>query len=194
MKKSKFTPTIVSEQFTKFFALLVIVVGLLVLIGWYGNLMFLTRFSINEVPMAPSTAYFFICLAAGLWSYHRQQKTAINRNAAITSAVIVICLSCLIVVTNSLKYYANWEHAFIKIPETQLSIQLGHMSLVTALLFIISGFAWLFLLSNRKIVKTFSIILTLIIFIISLTLILGYGFETPFFYFDYLVKTTMQNH
>ena len=183
MGKSIFNRTIVSKQFTKLFALPVIGIGLIVLIGWFSSLMFLTRFSINEVPMAPSTAYVFIALAAGLWFYLRPQKIVINRNAAIASAVIVICLSCLLVITNIFKYYANWEHAFITIPETQLSMQLGHMSLVTALLFIISGFALLFLLSNRKIIKTSSIILTLIIFIISLTLLLAYGFGAPFFYF-----------
>jgi len=184
MERSKYNHTIISELFTRLFALLVIIIGLLVLIGWFSELMLLTRFSNNEVPMAPSTAYVFICLAVGLWFYLRPQKRAINRNAAIASAVIVICLSFLIVITNILKYYANWEHVFIKIPETQLSMQLGHMSLVTAILFIISGFALLFLQSNRKIVKTFSIMLTLIIFIISFILLLGYGFGTPFFYFD----------
>ena len=69
MGKSKFTHTIVSERFSRLFASLVIVTGLLVLIGWYSKLMFLTRFSINEVPMAPSTAYAFIWLAIGLWFY-----------------------------------------------------------------------------------------------------------------------------
>ena len=184
MEKSKTTHTFVSERFTRLFASVVIVIGILVLIGWDSKLMFLTRFSINEVPMAPSTAYVFICLAIGLWFYLRPQKIAINRNAAIASAVIVICLSCLLVITNIVKYYSNWEHAFLTIPETQLSMKLGHMSLVTAILFIISGFAFLFLLSNRKIVKTFSIILTLIIFTISFILLLGYGFGAPFFYFD----------
>jgi PAS domain S-box-containing protein len=184
LKKSKFSHTIVSERFTRLFALLIIVIGLVVLLGWYSGLMFLTRFSVNEVPMAPSTAYVFIFLAVGLWFYLRPQKIAINRNTAIASAVIVICLSCLLIITTIFKYYANWEHAFIKLPETHLSMKIGHMSLVTALLFIISGFAFLFLLSNRKIIKTFSIILTLIIFIISFILLLGYGFGTPFFYFD----------
>lgn len=184
MKKSKFTHAIVSKQFIRLFALPVIVIGLVVLIGWFSGLMFLTRFSINEVPMAPSTAYVFIFLAAGLWFYLRPQKIAINRNAAIASALTVICLSCLIVFTNLFKYYANWEHLFIEIPKTQLSMQLAHMSLVTALLFIISGFALLFLLSNRKIIKTFSIILTLIIFLISFILLLAYAFGAPFFYFD----------
>ena len=184
MKKSNFNQTIVSERFTRIFALLVIVIGLIVLIGWFSRLMFLTRFSVNEVPMAPSTAYVFIFLAAGLGFYLHPQKIAITRIAAIASAVIAICLSCLLVITNLLKYHANWEHAFIKIPETQLSMQLGHMSLVTAILFIISGFALLFLLINRKTIKTFSIILTLIIFIISFVLLLAYAFGTPFFYFD----------
>jgi PAS domain S-box-containing protein len=184
MEKSKFRHTIVSERFTILFASGVILIGLFVLIGWFSRLMFLTRFSVNEVPMAPSTAYVFIFMAAGLWFYLRPQKIALNRIAAIASAVIAICLSCLIVVTNILKYYGNWEHTFINIPETHLNMQLGHMSLVTAILFIISGFALLFLLSNRKIVKTFSIILTLIIFIISFTLLLAYAFGAPFFYFD----------
>jgi hypothetical protein len=151
-EKSRFLQTI--QRFTRLFASGVIVIGLLVLIGWYSKLMFLTRFSINEVPMAPSTAYVFVCLAVGLWFYLRPQKTAINRNAAIASAPIVICLSCLIVITNILKHYANWEHAFIKIPETHLNMPTGHMSLVTALLFLISGFALLFLQSNWKTVQT----------------------------------------
>ncbi len=184
MIKSKFTHSVVSEKFTRLSAIVVIVIGVLVLIGWYSKMMFLTRFSINEVPMAPSTAYVFIFIAAGLWFYLRPQKIVINRNAAIASAVITIGLSLLIIVTNILKYYGNWEHSFVTIPDTQLSMQLGHMSLVTAILFFISGFALLFLLSNRKIVKTFSIILTLIIFIISFVLLLGYAFGAPFFYFD----------
>ena len=183
MEKSKHTPTIVSERFTRLFALPIIGIGLIVLIGWFSSLMFLTRFSITEVAMAPSTAYLFITLAVGIWFYTRPKKIAINRNVALASAGIVICLSCLLVITNIIKYYANWEHVFITIPETQLSMPLGHMSLVTAVLFIISGFAFLFLQSNRKIVKTASIILTLIIFIISFILILAYGFATPFFYF-----------
>jgi PAS domain S-box-containing protein len=184
MKKSKFNHAIVSERYTRLFALLPILIGLFVLIGWFSKLMFLTRFSVNEVPMAPSTAYLFICLAVGVWFSLGPQKTAINRNAAIASSLIVICLSCLLVITNIVKYYASWEHAFITIPETQLSMKLGHMSLITALLFIISGFAFLFLLSNRKLVKTFSILLTLIIFTISFILVLGYAFGAPFFYFD----------
>jgi len=81
MKKSKFTPTIVSKQFTRLFTLAVIGIGLIVLIGWFSGFMFLTRFSMNEVPMAPSTAYLFITLAVGLWCYLRPQKIAINRNA-----------------------------------------------------------------------------------------------------------------
>ena len=136
MEKSKFTHTIVSEVFTRLSASVVIVIGLLVLIGWYGKLMLLTRFSINEVPMAPSTAYVFIFMAFGLWFYLRPQKIAINRKAAIASAVVVVCLSCILVVTNILKYYSAWEHVFIELPENQLSMPLGHMSLVTALLFI----------------------------------------------------------
>jgi len=184
MEKSKFSHSIVSERVTRFFALAVIVIGLLVLIGWYSKLMFLTRFSINEVPMAPSTAYLFIILAVGIWFCLRPQKIAINRNAAIFCTIIVICLSCLLVITNIYSYYGNWEHVFINLPKTHLSMLLGHMSLVTALLFIISGFALLFLLSNRKIVKTFSIILTLIIFIFSFILLLAYAFGAPFFYFD----------
>ena len=144
MGKSKFNHTIVSVRFSRLFISVVIGIGLIVLFGWFSKLMFLTRFSINEVPMAPSTAYVFIFMAVGLWFYLRSQKIAINRNAAITSAVIVICLSCLLVITNILEHYANWEHVFITIPETQLSMQLGHMSLVTAILFIISGFALLF--------------------------------------------------
>ena len=184
MKNSKLTSIIVSERFANFFALLVILIGLLVLIGWYFNLMFLTRFSINEVPMAPSTAYVFIFFATGLLFNLRPTQKTKNRNIAITSAVIVISLSCLIVVSNILKYHAIWEHLFIKISETHLNMRIGHMSFVTAFLFIISGSAWLFLLSNHKTVKAFSFIFTLIIFIISVTLLLGYGFNAPFFYFD----------
>jgi len=183
MEKSGDYEPILSERFTGLAALLVIVIGVIVLIGWYGKLMFLTRFSINEVPMAPSTAYIFIFMAAGLWFYHRQQKIPIIRNGAIASALIAICLSCLLVLTNLFEYYSNWEHAFITIPDTQLNMQLGHMSLVTAILFIISGFALLFVLSSRKMVKNFSIILTLIIFVFSFLLLLGYGFGTPFFYY-----------
>lgn len=184
MEKYKSTYTIISPRFTRLFASVVILIGSVVLIGWFGKLMFLTRFSINEVPMAPSTAYVFIFIAIGLWFYLRPQNIAINRNTAIISTTMAICISFLLVTTNILNYYSDWEHLFITIPETQLSMKLGHMSLVTGILFIISGFALLCLQSKRNITKTFSIIFTLIIFIISFILLLGYGFGAPFFYFD----------
>ena len=184
MKKYKPSQTIVSERFASLFSFPVIVIGLIVLIGWFNGLMFLTRFSINEVPMAPSTAYVFIFIAIGLWFYLRPQNIAINRNTAIISTIMAICISSLFVITNILNYYPDWEHLFITIPETQLSMKLGHMSLVTGILFIISGFALFLLQSKQNIMKTISIILTLIIFIISFILLLGYGFAAPFFYFD----------
>lgn len=183
MNKSESDQAIISRRFTRIFALLVILIGLFVLIGWYGRLMFLTRFSINEVPMPLSTAYVFVSLTVGLWCYLRPQKVAINRIVAIVSALIVLSLSSLFVMTNIFEYYSHWEHAFIDLPHTHLDMQIGHMSLVSAIMFHISGLALLLLRSKRKIVKALSIILTLILFITSFILLLGYGFGAPFFYF-----------
>ncbi len=83
MKKSKSSYTIVSELFTKLFASEVIVISMLVLIGWYAGLMFLTKFSISEVPIAPSIACVFIFLGINLHFYFRPQEITINRIALL---------------------------------------------------------------------------------------------------------------
>jgi hypothetical protein len=105
----EFDSAMVSVKFARYFTLSVILMGLVVLVGWFSGLMFLTRVSAHEVPMAPSTAYVFIGLALGLWFYLRSQKLAINRKATILSAIVVICFSCLIIITNIFEYYSNWE-------------------------------------------------------------------------------------
>lgn len=184
MKKSIFSNSIVSGRGSRVFTSLVILIALISLFGWYSNSLFLTRFSSDEVPMVLSTTYIFLCLAVGLWFYIRPQKKTVNRFIVIASAVIVIGLSCLLVITNLFNYYSNWEYLFINISGNNLGPQPGNMSIVTAILFLISGLSLLFLQSGRKIFKTFSIIFTLILFITSFVLLLAYAFGVPFFYFD----------
>jgi len=182
MKESEFTYKIISRRLTMIVASLFAGICLIVLFGWYSGLMFLTRFSPEEVSMAPSTAYAFIGLAAGLWFCLRPKNVILNRRVAISCAAAVICSTFGLFVTNIFKYYSEWEYVFVRVPETHLGFPLGHMSLVTALLFIFSGFALLFLQSERKTVRNYSSILTVGMLIFSSILLLGYGFGNPFFY------------
>jgi len=183
MQKTQLNEKIISERYTMIFSFFVTVISLTVLIGWGTGWMFLTRFTINEVAMAPSTAWVFMILAFSSFFYLRSSSAQFSRKAAFSSSIAVICLSVLFLITNIFQYYPNWEHAFCDIDKIQTGVWLGHMSMVTAILFIFCGLALLFQYSKSKLFKDVSTIILLSIFSFSLILILGYLFDAPFFYF-----------
>ena len=178
MGGDKITSAIISARATVFFAALLIILCLLVFTGWISGWMFLTRFAADEVPMAPITALTFIILSAGLWFHISQRSRCIMPAAAIT----VIGLSVLLLLLRLSGCYPEWEHLFFGTQDPQFKFKLAHMSMVTAGLFIISGFAMLFLQSTRQLFKHLSFIFTLIIIGFSLLILLAYGFNAPFFY------------
>ncbi len=182
MDKTKIISAIISARAAKFFAALVIVACLVVFAGWINDWMFLTRITDTEVPMAPSTVFTFIILSSGLWFYIRSETLPTSRYLALSAAITVIVLSVSILLMRLFGYTPEWEHLFIKTPETRLGFQLAHMSIVTAASFSISGFAMLFLQSGRKSFKNLGFIFTLVILVFSLLILLAYGFNAPFFY------------
>ena len=182
MNKTKIIPAIISARVTVFFAASGIIISLAVFAGWLNEWMFLTRVTADEVPMAPSTAFTFIILNLGLWFYIRYRALQTSRNLTLPAVIIVIGLSGLLFLLRLLGYCPAWEHFFIKLPDHIFRFQLAHMSIVTAGLFLISGFAMLFLQSRRKLFNNLGFIFTLVILAFSLLILLAYGFNAPFFY------------
>lgn len=190
MNKTKIIPAIISARSTVFFAALVIVTCLVVFAGWINGWMFLARIEADEVPMAPSTALTFIILSAGLWFYIRSQISQASRYIMPAAAITVIGLSGLFFLLRLSEYYPEWEHFYIGTQYPLLKFKLAHMSIVTAGLFLISGFAMLFLQSTRKLLKHLSFIFTLIIMGSSILILLAYGFDAPFFYSGNMIPPT----
>ena len=178
MGGTKITSAIISARGTIFFAALIIILCLLVFTGWISGWMFLTRIADDEVPMALSTAFTFIILSAGLW-FHDSQRSRYIMPAA---AIIVIGLSGFLFLLRLSEYYPEWEHLYIGIQDPLFKFKLAHMSIVTAGLFLISGFAMLFLQSTCNSFKAAGFIFTLGILFFSILILLAYAFKAPFFY------------
>jgi len=81
-----------------------------------------------------------------------------------------------------LKAFAGWGDIYYKVFLTGHFVHFGFLSIVTVVLFLINSFALLFLHSSKMLYKNLSLMLTLTVLIVSFSLLLGYGFNAPFFY------------
>ena len=76
MNNSKFRFTIISERFTNYFTLLVI------LIWWCFNLILFTKSTIHQVFITPITTFIFIFLTMGLFLYLNTSEKVIRTVSA----------------------------------------------------------------------------------------------------------------
>ncbi|MBW7865219.1 MAG: PAS domain S-box protein [Candidatus Hydrogenedentes bacterium] len=159
--------------------------GLTALAGWCLRVPVLASLVPNRIPMAPSTALFFILFGAMLivWAAPQRRHGVKNALAAVLSALVAA--SALLLVTSLMGIQFPVERlGFAEWPLFG-AMAVGHMSPVTALCFLLTGMAFLSVLGppplpRRRVVL--SLCLSGPLLIAASVMLLAYLYGVPLFY------------
>ncbi len=159
--------------------------GLLALLGWVLGWMPLASFGADRVPMAPSTAALFLLYGAALGVRARAPLSSLAHRFSAALAGLGL-LAALVLFTLGWRQ-VQWagEHLGLEISGTVQGAPLGHMSVVTAVCFVLAGVSFLASLSPAPL-RRWRVGLALaaagVLLATSFVFLLAYGFGTPLLY------------
>ncbi|MCX6120743.1 MAG: PAS domain S-box protein [Ignavibacteriales bacterium] len=160
--------------------------GLLVLFGWAFQSPSLTSFGVNLIPMAPSTALFFVLMGIALSLRSRMPQNRRMYYVGILIGVLVAVLGMIFFFSSLAGIFSRIEYLGFTITDSLNGISLGHMSPATAICFVLCALAFLLTLSQSRerskrvwiaLVLASLVILTFLLFLIAYLLVspLMYG-------------------
>ncbi len=158
--------------------------GFIALLGWVLNLPLLSSFEMRLIPMAPSTASLFGLLGGAAFSCTRWPGSRAVRRAGLGISIVGTIVSLLLLVLSSQGIYLEAEHLGFQITGSLDGVPIGHMSPVTALLFLLASISFLLslsLVSNRP-QELAALGLAFFIVLASYVLVLAYFFGLPLLY------------
>lgn len=172
-------------------AALAAVLGLIVLTGWILSLPVLTSFWSDGIPMAPSTAVFFFLygfsflLGAGEPAISRRSRMSavLNWLLAVASLALLLLSSCGV--------YSPVEFLGLQVAGWISGAPVGHMSPMTALLFLTTGCSLLLLAADSRKRSLFSFWLAATVVMLSMLLVVGYLVGAPLFYGSKIIPPAM---
>ncbi|OYU96389.1 MAG: hypothetical protein CFE21_08305 [Bacteroidetes bacterium B1(2017)] len=182
MKKLHLAPTKSFEKSSKILIGILIILCSLVILGWLNRKIYLTIVGEKDFPMAPITAVLFILL--GFYFLFSENFLTKNPKPVLANFILatVSLFSILILIFRTLNLNPEFENLYLDIIEIKNGANLGHMSFVTALFFIIFVFVLFLMGRANAVAKNLGVILVLFAFLCNFILIEGYAFDSPFFY------------
>ncbi|HEX2769199.1 MAG TPA: hypothetical protein VHN12_07920, partial [Geobacteraceae bacterium] len=165
--------------------LVAVAAGALALAGWISGILSLAGFAPNRIPMAPSTALFFMLfgIAVLLRLYLPQSRPAWWTCTLINAAGGVVAL--LLAILSSLEIHPAFEHIGMTISGTVGANPIGHMSPFTGLCFVIASLSYLGSASvspSRHWRATAAWWLASLLIVASTVFLLAYLYGTPLLY------------
>ncbi|MCX6175572.1 MAG: PAS domain S-box protein [Ignavibacteriales bacterium] len=170
--------------FIKVGSLLTATLGIIVILGWIFDIPQLASFDTDKIPMALSSAVLFVLYGLIIFFHHRLPSNRIISwiGIAFSSVAILVALLLLYLTLNGIRPDA--EHLGMKISGGFDGLMAGHMSPITAFIFVFVGLSFLIILmkTRRKKLKRVSFIFEVLVIFISIILLLSYLFGTPLLY------------
>ena len=168
----------------RIFALLSASLGLCAIIGWSSGYSSLASFGTASVPMAPSTAILFLIFGTAIFLHGRYpQEKAISFSGIVVSAAGII-ISLILFILNVTGNLSTHEFLGLNIIQTSGLVTIGHMSPVTAIMFILTGGSFLLRILSinnpQKLIQSF--IISNFVLLTSIVLLCAYFVGTPFLY------------
>ncbi|MBI4730649.1 MAG: PAS domain S-box protein [Chloroflexi bacterium] len=159
--------------------------GFVALLGWILNLPLLSSFGTLLIPMAPSTALLFGLLGGAAFSCTRWSESRAARRAGLGIGVLGAFASLFLLILSSQGIYLEAEHLGFPITGSLDGAPFGHMSPVTAFLFLLASTSFLLSLSTvsdrlRQALAAFGIAFCIVL--ASYVLILAYFYGLPLLY------------
>ena len=150
--------------------IILMAVGCLNLIGWQFNITVLRSLSSEMTSMNPLTAITFIL--AGWWIFSFEENKKLWKAYLIGSIVLLVGFFHTLAYQLTLDYL-RFDHFLFK-EKLATSLINSHIAPITALLFVICGFIILSSYAHKKWVLYLRQLLSMVVFIIAYSAILGY--------------------
>jgi len=159
-------------------------VGIVALLGWSLDLPVLASLGSGMIPVAPSTAMLFVLYAVAIFIRSRRESRAVSwAGVSIEAAGALIAVILLILSLFNIRIEA--EHLGYYVVNKPGELQVGHMSPVSAVCFLLSSLSYLLSLAgSRHKRQTANIAWWLACCIIATgsALVLAYFYGTPMLY------------
>ena len=157
-------------------------IGLLALAGWLFGLPRLFSLWSGSIPMAPSTAVFFLLLGTSVPLLHQFPDRKWCPRLAVAMNLAVTVLSGMIMILSLQHVHLPLEHLGFDIDGMVGGAPVGHMSPLTALLFILCGSALLLSAAGRQAGRLLAFWLAMGLVLGSMVLATGYLVGAPLLY------------
>jgi signal transduction histidine kinase len=161
------------------------ILGFSAIVGWIFKFPGLSTFGNAFIPMAPSTAILFLVFGLAVFMNEEIRSNRYYRIAANIIIALGTLLAAALFASSSRGVFLAVESLGMTIDAVSLDVPVGHMSPITAILFIFSGFSLLMGIHgsiNNKRIQTGGLLLTLPVFLTGSFLLLAYLLGSPAFY------------
>ena len=149
------------------------------LLGWLTGIRELSAVRPHYIQMAPNTALIFIALGSLFAAFLMKPELPFIRIAAGIVSILSAVISAATLIEGASGRDLGLNDWLLHAPERFGHATLGHMSPVTAVIFILAGAALFLLLVGRKALSAF---LGTFVSLMSLVLVLGYLLGYPLLY------------
>ncbi|MBF0550939.1 MAG: PAS domain S-box protein, partial [Deltaproteobacteria bacterium] len=178
----EFHPDMPMSRVAPVCALITAGMALIALTGWVLDVSILNKFSMEYIPMAPSTALAFLIFSCALFAHSHGPSRRIGSSIVLPTAVLILAWSMLILTQFITGSDLGLERWLVYTPETFGMVPAGRMSPITALIFMLGGLSLLFVrLPAEKVPIAQDVAASLALGVIAggLLVILGYWYQTP---------------
>jgi PAS domain S-box-containing protein len=163
--------------------IIVLLIALTGAIGWISDNMILASYFQGYIPIAPANLVLISILAIGFIIYIKYGSSELFVKG-FKSVVVLILLFCLFIfVQFFFDLSSDIENVFLRNPGKLGTVLIGRMSPITSIMYVFLCLGILGILTRRKeIIKTAGMSLSLLSFIVSSVLLIGYLYKAPLLY------------
>ncbi|MEW6669825.1 MAG: PAS domain S-box protein [Thermodesulfobacteriota bacterium] len=160
-------------------------IGFAALLGWIAGIPLLHTFGTGMIPMAPSTALFFMVYGAAAVVLDRLQPGGPLRRVGKVVVSLCTLASLLLFASSFIGIHPSVEHLGIRIDGTVNGAPIGHMSPLTASCLVLAGVSFLASLSSSSVGPwraTVSLVFACIVLLTGFALVIAYLLGAPLLY------------
>ncbi|MHB8842820.1 MAG: hypothetical protein ACYC56_13730, partial [Candidatus Aquicultor sp.] len=164
--------------------LLAVFLGVSAILGWLFDIAELASFDSTKIPMALSTAVLFTGYGLIIFLSNRLPSSRMVARVGIPFSSVAIFVSLLLLYLSLSGIHLNAEHLGMSMSSGINTFIVGHMSPITAIVFVFIGLSSLLRLMKTRVKRQMqaAFLSAVLVIAISIILLLSYFFGTPLLY------------
>jgi len=173
-------------KISRIIAGLSVTVGLMVMVGWYFDIVILTSILPQMIRMKVATALCFVFSGIIIYflSFEKEEKKEINQIVLTVFPMLLVLIMGTLFLGSVFGFQTGMENiSFFDIHELKTPIFQGRPSVLSMISFLLIAFIGLLFNINKPSKNTFTVI-GLIVATIGLVGVLGYITHIPFLYYE----------